>query len=497
MMLLTGLTSVAAEKTTSGSFVTVRAEAQELARIGEEDFRGTSTNNRPVSYKIKAKKGWKLQSPKNGKLDLAMGELSSYAVTSLMGEDGGTGTVHTCEFLNVVTNHISAPTVAAYLLADGAYLVGTNGAMNASLSINGGSLVTKKGEHEEIRKLLPCPICGKQPYSTEVTISPFFSDPDIYGWCWSVQRNGGGFTSSGAASGQSFSESLMLTSAGTYQVAAVLTGRVSWCTQCVCSATATTNCILTSIPKILTCTVVTEPQNRDRKILGLGEEVTLTLVPAMENVTWSLNGPGKKEGEGSSVKFIAPDIPCESTTVTAAYTGGSVSVPFKTIKPGGVYFENMCAFGSGSAPPKTQYFSLSVDARVYISPDSVNFHKIKVFEGAASPECHGYFEQNPIPSHAENNPKSMTSHVVTGKGTEEMIPEGDGLNGSVDKEPFTDGYANWNIPWRYTINGVTDDICIVVQRYSLSVDGTNVTFKVTKGGAGAKISTGDLVPSAP
>jgi hypothetical protein len=39
MMLLTGLTSVAAEKSASGSFVTVRAEAQELARIGEEDFR--------------------------------------------------------------------------------------------------------------------------------------------------------------------------------------------------------------------------------------------------------------------------------------------------------------------------------------------------------------------------------------------------------------------------------------------------------------------------
>jgi hypothetical protein len=82
------------------------------------------------------------------------------------------------------------------------------------------------------------------------------------------------------------------------------------------------------VPRIVTETVATSPPDRARKTIGVGEEVTLRVLPdTLGNVIWTKTSGGGNIEFGESVVFTAPD--CEGTTILAANCqGASLPVTF-------------------------------------------------------------------------------------------------------------------------------------------------------------------------
>jgi hypothetical protein len=259
------------------------------------------------------------------------------------------------------------------------------------------------------------------------------------------------------------------------------------------------------VPKIVTETVATSPPNRARKTIGVGEEVKLSVVPAVTtsagDITWELDGSGiLDKNSGVTNKFTAPARNA-TTTITASFSSGaSCSTVFQTIEPSDIVFENnMTANYSGFAPPQFDFYAVCYWANVYFLPDTVNFGRMKVCESYAQTQTlPGYFQACPPKPHSswENAPLDVVgSVVVPGRGTKAEWNPGDQIQGTSDYihvVPISDGYAWWDIPWLFKVgNGAYKQIRIVRQDYRLIGDMTNATLRVTKGASGAEISTGE------
>jgi hypothetical protein len=169
------------------------------------------------------------------------------------------------------------------------------------------------------------------------------------------------------------------------------------------------------------------------------------------------------------------------------------------IKPDGVVFENN-ALETAFAPPSQNFFSIKYFANVYFMPDAVNFGKIKVSEGYAQTQTEpGYFRDYPPDPHPswENMPRDVGgSAVVEGKGTKADWANGDEITGGseyVSMVPVRDGYAWWDVPWKYKVgDGAYKQICTARQDYRLTGNSTNATFRITKEASGAEITTGEV-----
>jgi len=261
------------------------------------------------------------------------------------------------------------------------------------------------------------------------------------------------------------------------------------------------------VPKIATETEAEQPPNRARKTVGVGEEVTLTLLPeGMSGALWSMTeGSGQVSGyTGDSITFTAPDR-ADTTTLTVDTDAGTAgSVTFHVIEPKGILFENMSG-PYGVSFPNQSFFQVSYGADVYFQPDSVNFYNISVCESAAATQASpGYFQDHPIDPHDswEDSPRSLSPGTVwvAGKGTRGAWEQGDTIGGFATKQPFTDGYAYWDITWSYKVGtGSLKPIAPDVrQDYRLIVavenGNTNITFRVRKGASGAEISSGEQEP---
>lgn len=258
--------------------------------------------------------------------------------------------------------------------------------------------------------------------------------------------------------------------------------------------------------KIETQTVATQPANRARKTVGVGEEVSLTLLPpGIGMVTWNIpSGTGQLSHyfSNGSIRFTAPSEG-DNTTVTAAVSGSEREVEFEVIEPTDVFFENMAGSLIGGAPPVQMYYMISYYPDVYILPDNVNFYRIEVCEGYAQTHTDpGYFRDYTPPHHTswENSPRPINSMtVVSGKGTMASWDQGDTIGGATENVravPPRSGYAYWDIPWKYRVaNGSLKEFKIVRQDYRITANSTNnVTFRITKRLSGAEIHTGDAAP---
>jgi len=260
------------------------------------------------------------------------------------------------------------------------------------------------------------------------------------------------------------------------------------------------------VPKIVTETVATSPPNRARKTIGVGEEVNLSVVPAVTtsagDITWDLDGGGiLGTTSGTTNKFTAPDHNAPAVITANFGSGVSCSTVFQTIEPSDILFENFYINEVASvAPPAAKYLCVGYGAKVYFRPASVNFGKITVIEGFAATQTEpGYFRDYPPDHHDQwNSPRSLVSDGSTwveGKGTLANWAEGDeitGLTRNVDQYPLRDGYAWWDIAWSFCVgSGQFKPFHTVRQDFRVIGAGTNGTLRITKGASGAEISTGD------
>jgi len=176
--------------------------------------------------------------------------------------------------------------------------------------------------------------------------------------------------------------------------------------------------------KIETQTVATQPADRTRKTVGVGEEVNLTLLPpGLGLITWNIpSGSGclSHYFSNGSILFTAPGE-ASDTTVTASVLGGGCEVEFEIIEPTAFILEN-----TSLVPPELHlpiptenWLHIRYYADMYLSPDTVNFYNSRLFEGESDPYPAGYFTlyRHGMQKHNANGPHPMTSSIVPGKGT--------------------------------------------------------------------------------
>ena len=244
-------------------------------------------------------------------------------------------------------------------------------------------------------------------------------------------------------------------------------------------------------------TVKTQPPDTARRTIGVGEEVHLTITGYTGSgpISWSLIGGGVLSVTGyNEAKFTAPDRASTAEITALSCTQRSLdTIIFSVIEPSGVLFENNSEPGvGGGSPPVRNWISLEYAANVYVQPDTVNFYRIKLYEGGADTVATGRFATTyPVPPHPPNPPKAMAGYMA-GKGSQMFLY--DSIFGCGGPPPYSTEIATaiWPIVWSYGIDGgATKEIELVNQTFTLIGQGGNVaTFTITKDQSGASISTG-------
>ena len=233
--------------------------------------------------------------------------------------------------------------------------------------------------------------------------------------------------------------------------------------------------------KIDSTTLATTPADRKRTTLGVGEQVTLTVLPSsVGSVAWYVwdGGGSVQPSTGTSVTFFAPEV--GGSTTILVYRGAEQSVlecfkSFTTIAPTGVVMEQE----DGSKVWHIQgEATVGFLGRPYIQPDYVSFYRIDCLEGVAYAITDGYFGYAQGRCHSAGYWVPNLDLVVSGKGTKGTT--WDQVQVGTDGHlPFSDGTFLWNIPWYYKVWGssVSHWFTYVPQLHVIDSGGTMTASK--------------------
>ena len=203
---------------------------------------------------------------------------------------------------------------------------------------------------------------------------------------------------------------------------------------------------------------------RERRIIGIGEEVDIRIKNRCGEVRWEIEGPGEITGGSNSecsimahwtagkikVKAIIYDVNQNCSTCPK-----SLVIEFDVITPTGIYFDN---FAQEPHCPDIYHYkyrpSCGYSADSYFMPDNVNFYNNQIKEDFVEGEADGdYFSGTSIiiPPHMANAYVECTERVVPGKGTKISIAD-DLYSEFVCRtiiNPNLYGRIDWDIPNRY------------------------------------------------
>ncbi len=216
--------------------------------------------------------------------------------------------------------------------------------------------------------------------------------------------------------------------------------------------------------EIRTETIADQPANRDRKKIGIGEEVRLDITsPADAQVTWAL-----KEGShgqlvrpigypANSILFTASEQekPAEIEATLTNYQNAKSVVTFNVITPKSITFEQ--TEGPGIAiDDNPAGIRMEFKADWYYGPDDVCFYNVVGGETAAPAVRTGCFLDDPDTDqpHAAwiGGPGgNLTKTVTQGKGTK--CQTSDGIRLGRWQPPAIDktGRCEWNLLWKYRL----------------------------------------------
>ncbi len=231
----------------------------------------------------------------------------------------------------------------------------------------------------------------------------------------------------------------------------------------------------TTAPVALTLTSETEvsqPADRARTKIGVGERVTLKLTPVAGK--WKVSGSGSvKPKTGSTVVLTASGKPGKiKVSVTAQ--GKTETMDFTVVAPNSVHQDTI----------DTEHYDVGVPnagfhGQVYCGPDDVNFSNITFLEAEIGCKATGSWKKKNGKGHGPNKtPIGFEDTVVSGKGTKSLAVD-HCWSGYVPGLTLTDwtGQMTFSIPWTYQCAGGKGKIATVVQTTSTSADGTTSTKK--------------------
>ncbi|WP_367872869.1 hypothetical protein [Luteolibacter sp. Populi] len=220
---------------------------------------------------------------------------------------------------------------------------------------------------------------------------------------------------------------------------------------------------------LISQTVATKPDNRERSKVGVGEVVDLTLKPSnVPSPVWALSGAvGTSTLDplaGPISTLTAGERECRPV-VEVTIGGSTLKINFEVIQPTGVTM---------TREPGTGIFHVYGNAitgfkgRAYVTPNDVSFKYIQVREGTCPAICEGSLEgyeyDHPVPRDDDGN--AIWGDIV--EGTSAMpskLADVDQIRSGIYPPPFPgpdDGTFLWNIPWYYRLPG---GLIRILQRY--------------------------------
>jgi outer membrane protein OmpA-like peptidoglycan-associated protein len=250
------------------------------------------------------------------------------------------------------------------------------------------------------------------------------------------------------------------------------------------------------ICKITSLTVATQPANRARTRIGVGEEVDLTIKPGP--ATWKITSGGGKlspvSGVHSTVTFLAGDR-ADTVTITAKGTACTASITFIVLEPSEARRRQRP--GTNLKHTKDRP-SIGIKTDLYLFPDDVCFYNVEYRELDATAVTTGVYDHAPLrgAGHSPNpDPIGFTMTVVHGLGTKIDSGGDEAFSGDPGTPvPFAPGSISFAIPYVFSVDGGTEkQFDTVHQVHTLESDG--VTLTVTKAGAKGTLQVSDATSS--
>jgi len=226
-------------------------------------------------------------------------------------------------------------------------------------------------------------------------------------------------------------------------------------------------------------TVATQPSNRARTKIGVGEQVDLTVSGG--SATWSVSGGGRLSAtSGGTVRFTAGDR-AASATITAQAPGSTCSITFTIVEPSGV---SMTRYPGTGIKHSVNRPDVGIQTAIYFLPDDVSFYRLQYHEVDVPCVCTGvYMPFNGVGHDPHPATLSLSQDVVAGLGTKcnamDSVYSGD----PGTPAPFAPVVETFPIPYEYkVIGGAWHRFATVNQVCALA--GTNLTASKA-GAAGA------------
>ena len=247
------------------------------------------------------------------------------------------------------------------------------------------------------------------------------------------------------------------------------------------------------VPKIVTETVATSPPDRARKTIGVGEEVTLRVLPEGVDVfLWdrTQGGGDLSYYSGSTTTYTAPGAE-DDVTITATVEGADCSVNFSVIEPTGLLLENK-ELGPGPSQVTPTWMNIAYLANIYLQPANVSFYRLCICEGASDVTATGYFTlyNHGMIAHQLNGPHYMDGMVVPEKGTHCILP--DNIGGWVKRINSTiPGDVYWIMDWTWEVvdsGGGMKLLETIRQNHHVETVNGELRFTITKDNSGYWIS---------
>ncbi len=231
----------------------------------------------------------------------------------------------------------------------------------------------------------------------------------------------------------------------------------------------------TTAPVTLTLTSeteVTQPADRTRTKIGVGERVTLKLTPV--GGTWKVSGPGSVKPKTGSTVVLTASGKAGKIKISVTAQGKTETIEFTVIAPSSVHQDTV----------DTEHYDVGVPnagfhGQVYCGPDDVNFSNITFLEAEIGCKATGSWKKKNGKGHGPNKtPIGFEDTVVSGKGTKSLAVD-HCWSGYVPGLTLTDwsGQMTFSIPWTYQCAGGKGKIATVLQTTSTSADGTTSTKK--------------------
>lgn len=203
-------------------------------------------------------------------------------------------------------------------------------------------------------------------------------------------------------------------------------------------------------------TVATQPADRTRTKIGIGEEVKLTTDPSV-SVTWTIVDDNGDKGalsgaSGASTVYTACDRAKSVTVKAVNHCGNSATIAFTVVQVDHGTLESPIDISAISPPTIKVGFTGVPTAQ----PADVSFLNCEMREGTCPAVCSGIFASQSGQQHADTGQFVPFSTNVDAHGTALGVRDTVSTNAPISTFPAggtTDGNFHWAIPWRAQVRG--------------------------------------------